>query len=231
MAQATIDTTVSGIQGVPVSSTPPTVGQILIFNGTAWVPGTNINGPLSIAGVLTAGSVAAGGGNFSGTLVSTGGIQATGSAVIQSPGNAGNLVNGSGLNLFTQRGFSFSTLGTVYTNPNGTYLAAGVNCSFIPRTSGTVLVLCRIALMFDGNSGTFCVLSYGTGSPPGQGTDIGSFDQIGNGVQGGYGGSAWSNSGALNGILQLNVGTQYWFDVAVVGPLSVQYVNIWIQEL
>lgn len=31
---------VTAIQGIPVSSTPPTVGQVLQFNGTEYVPTT-----------------------------------------------------------------------------------------------------------------------------------------------------------------------------------------------
>lgn len=40
MVQAVIPTTVTGLQGRPVASTPaPTNNQALIWNGTAWVPG------------------------------------------------------------------------------------------------------------------------------------------------------------------------------------------------
>lgn len=40
MAQAVVPTTVTGLQGRPVSATPaPTNNQALIWNGTAWVPG------------------------------------------------------------------------------------------------------------------------------------------------------------------------------------------------
>ena len=33
--------TVTAIQGTPVVSTPPTTGQILVYNGTNWVPTNN----------------------------------------------------------------------------------------------------------------------------------------------------------------------------------------------
>jgi hypothetical protein len=38
MAQATIETTVTGLQGRPVSAAAPATNQILTWNGTTWVP-------------------------------------------------------------------------------------------------------------------------------------------------------------------------------------------------
>lgn len=35
-----LDTTVVGLQGLPISTTPPTSGQALVFDGTDWVPTT-----------------------------------------------------------------------------------------------------------------------------------------------------------------------------------------------
>lgn len=60
MAQATIDTTVAGLQGVPISPAVPTAGQALVFNGTVWIPtnppanlplsGGTLTGPLVLSG-------------------------------------------------------------------------------------------------------------------------------------------------------------------------------------
>lgn len=64
MAQATIDTTVAGLQGVPISPQAPTNGQALMFNGTVWIPtnpqvglplsGGTLTGPLVLSGNATA---------------------------------------------------------------------------------------------------------------------------------------------------------------------------------
>lgn len=60
MAQATIDTTVAGLQGVPISPQVPTNGQVLMFNGTVWIAtnppaglplsGGTLTGPLVLSG-------------------------------------------------------------------------------------------------------------------------------------------------------------------------------------
>ncbi len=63
MAQATIATTVTGLQGHPVSNTAPSVvGQLLTWNGSAWAPdnttympvaGGTFTGPVTLAGAAT----------------------------------------------------------------------------------------------------------------------------------------------------------------------------------
>lgn len=45
-----LDTTVVGLQGFPIASTPPTSGQALVFNGTDWVPTTVASGPPTVIG-------------------------------------------------------------------------------------------------------------------------------------------------------------------------------------
>jgi hypothetical protein len=35
------DPTVVGLQTIPISNTPPLTGQVLVFNGSAWVPMTS----------------------------------------------------------------------------------------------------------------------------------------------------------------------------------------------
>jgi hypothetical protein len=45
--EKTITTTVVAIQGTPVSPTPPTIGQVLQFNGTEYVPTTLVDGYLA----------------------------------------------------------------------------------------------------------------------------------------------------------------------------------------
>jgi hypothetical protein len=49
-----LDTTVTGLQGTPVSDTPPTTGQDLVYDGSAWTPvlrryAATIGGATSIA--------------------------------------------------------------------------------------------------------------------------------------------------------------------------------------
>lgn len=82
MAQATIETTVTGLQGVPVGATPPVVGQALVFNGTSWVASSSINGPLSISGNLTVS-------NITGPVSVAGALSATGT-ITGATVNAGN---------------------------------------------------------------------------------------------------------------------------------------------
>jgi hypothetical protein len=43
MVLQTIDTTVVGLQGIPVAGVAPTAGQALTFNGSSWVPGGALN--------------------------------------------------------------------------------------------------------------------------------------------------------------------------------------------
>lgn len=45
-----LDTTVVGLQGHPISSTGPTSGQALVFDGTDWVPTTVASGPPTAVG-------------------------------------------------------------------------------------------------------------------------------------------------------------------------------------
>jgi hypothetical protein len=58
MVQAVVQTTVTGLQGNPVSATPPTANQGLAWNGTTWAP----SGPfLPVAGGAVTGNVSIGG--------------------------------------------------------------------------------------------------------------------------------------------------------------------------
>lgn len=45
-----LDTTVVGLQGLPISTTPPTSGQALVFDGTNWVPTSVQSGPPASVG-------------------------------------------------------------------------------------------------------------------------------------------------------------------------------------
>lgn len=257
MAQATIATTVTGIQGHPVSNSAPSTGQALVFNGTQWAPdnstylptaggtltgsltltGTGvtltapaaqINGALGVTGAVTlSGNLAS-----TGNITTSGNISTTGSGAVQTPGNPGNLLNGAGTNLVSGRAFVFRSSTTAYSVPDGNYRAFGLNCTLTPATSGRLILSARIGNMSSGSNSTFVVLSYGTGTPPTQGAAISSSSQLGNGVQGGYGGSSWANSGSLSGMLNgMTIGTTYWFDFACVGPMSFQYPNLWIAEV
>lgn len=102
MAQATIDTTVTGLQGVPVAANTPAVNQALVFNGTSWVPTTQNFLPLS-------------GGTITGQLsvAASGSINSAGPATVSSLG-----VNGQ--SVLTGQTFINTTgagLGAVTPNP------------------------------------------------------------------------------------------------------------------
>lgn len=85
MAQATIETTVSGLQGVPISATPPVSGQVLVYNGTAWVASADLTG---LTGLQVAGPIVQTGANNG--ITSAGNIATTGSVI------AGNNSNNNG---------------------------------------------------------------------------------------------------------------------------------------
>lgn len=71
----TTSLTVTGIQGKAVSSTLPTSGQILKYNGTSWVPSSDD------AGTGTVTSIATGNGITGGTITTTGTLGLTGQAL------------------------------------------------------------------------------------------------------------------------------------------------------
>lgn len=247
MAQATIQTTVTGLQDIPVSATPPTVGQVLVFNGTSWVPSGAINGPLSITGALTAGSLNAGAAALSGPLTSTnnistsGNLAVTGSGQVQSPGNAGSLINGSGYNLVSDRATATRTgLATgAYSTTSTSQVMLGANCTFTPRTSGRVLITASAQIANgSASSGVAVAMAYGTGTPPTAGQAL-----TGNGL--GYGPTLinpsnvwaffvpWASSAVLGG---LTVGTTYWVDFTIqvyggAGPALIQFFNLAVVEL
>lgn len=109
MVQAVVQTTVTGLQGNPVSATVPTANQSLTWSGSAWAPagpfllasagpylplaGGSITGALSVGGTLTAGgtvntgaltanSLNVAGGITGATLHTSGGITSGGGLVV-----------------------------------------------------------------------------------------------------------------------------------------------------
>lgn len=235
MAQATIDTTVAGLQGTPISATPPTVGQILVFNGTAWVPGSNINGPLTVAGGLTAGSLAAATASLTGGLTAAGNVTTTGAGVVQTPGPAGQLVNANGDNLVSGRARASSQGANQFPNFGATAPTQfGFNCVLTPRTSGVILVMTtgRFGSLGAVVSGLAHQLAYGTGAAPSQGAAA-----SGNafGFQN-YTVAPVQSDGttlpiALMSFIVLNPGTTYWFDMQVWVGASGQSIligNAWM---
>lgn len=85
MAQATIDTTVTGLQGVPVAANTPAVNQALVFNGTSWVPTTQNFLPLSGGTITGQLSVAASGSINSLGPITASGLDITGQAILSGP--------------------------------------------------------------------------------------------------------------------------------------------------
>lgn len=137
MAQATIDTTVTGLQGIPLAATAPAVNQALVFNGTSWVPTTQNFLPLS-------------GGTITGQL----GIAASGSINSQGPATV------SGLNVTGQ-----STLtGPEIINLTGTGLPAAPSTS--PLWMASVGGPNQIAMLIDNwGGGTSLVFRSASGTP------------------------------------------------------------------
>lgn len=96
MAQATIATTVTGLQGHPIATTAPVAGQAIVYNGTQWAPdsttylktsGGTVTGALALNGGATVG------GNLtqsSGSIATTGSISALpAAATIPAPPSTG----------------------------------------------------------------------------------------------------------------------------------------------
>lgn len=246
MAQATIQTTVTGLQDTPVSATPPTVGQVLVFNGTSWVPSGAINGPLSITGALTAGSLNAGAAALSGPLTSTnnistsGNLAVTGSGQIQSPGNAGALVNVNGTNLVSGRAFAQkNVLSTQFGTTSNSAIMCGADVQFTPRTSGTVMLSgsCQIANNTAGSNANVGI-AYGSGTPPAQGAPL-TGNPTGYGPTLGGNNPAnmwvpWSQCVIVSG---LTIGTTYWVDFIITSNSNngstafIQWASMWVAEI
>lgn len=157
MAQATIDTTVAGLQGVPISPQAPTNGQALMFNGTVWIPtnppaglplsGGTLTGPLVLSGNATtalnpvtlqqlqANYLLLTGGNISGSL-----------NVAGNAGFAGNvtITGGNGQPLWLQNGAINYNFQVTASNANpassfyiqSTQFSGGWAFSLIPNNGG-----------------------------------------------------------------------------------------------
>jgi hypothetical protein len=213
MVQATLDTTVTGLQGNPVSATPPTVGQILIWNGTAWVPGSNINGPLTVQGNLTAQSV-------SGNMTATGNVsaaQVSASGAVQ----GGSFQNAQGVNTINGRAMVFpaSSNNSPQFGGSTAMYGAGGQWLITPRVSGIIHVDALILCNPTGAGATNANMNvcFGTGTPPAMGAEQAGGVMQGinattflTGPSGTY--SQVSKSGTMSGF---TLGTQYWFDMVL----------------
>lgn len=256
MAQATIATTVIGLQGHAVSNTVPVAGQALVFNGTQWAPdattylktaGGTVTGSVTLSGAgttLTApaaqingalgvtGAVTLGGNTTStGNITTSGNISTTGSGSVQTPGNAGLFLNGAGTNIVSGRMISSSQGANQYPSLTATSpVQFGFNCTGTPRTSGRVLTMMtgRFASIVAQISGLAHVLSYGTGTAPGQGaTGTGTTFGFQNYTVSPVASDGTTLPVALMAIaVALTVGTAYWFDMQVWIGASGQNVLI-----
>lgn len=225
MSQATVAVSIIGLQGRPLSNTAPTTNQALMWNGTAWLPG----GPFL---PLT-------GGTLTGNIITSGNIQTTAGS-IQSPGNGGSFINGTGYNIRTQRGgITKGGLTTQFSTTSGSLVMCGIGGQFTPRTSGTIFLgtSCQIAVNVANCVCLACQL-YGTGTPPAQGAA-----QTGSGT--GYGtsfnansntGGVWVPWSQMSIVAGLTVGTTYWADIAISTANTAtnayaQWGMVWVTEL
>lgn len=223
MVAATINTTVTGLQGRPLANTAPTTNQAIGWNGTSWVP----SGPFL---PLT-------GGTLTGPLVTSGNIQTTGGSV--QVGTAGNYMNGSGVNIISGRANVTKSSSVQFQTSSTTLVMVGMNCQFTPVISGIVLLFCSTQIAV-GNASTACNASMfiGTGTPPAQGApNTGSVPGYGSTFAGNpYTAGMWVpwSQGAVFGGLTL--GTTYWFDYAIcntgaAGPVYTAWGNLWVGEM
>lgn len=200
MAQATIATTVTGLQGRPVATTAPTNNQALAWNGSAWTP----LGPYL---PLT-------GGTLTGNIVTSGNIQTTG-GTFQSNLSTGQYLNTSGVNIVSGRavnGVNLASTAIAFGTPS-TYLGYGVNGNAItPVTSGRVLVLYRFNMWAASGSSCSCASYYGTGTAP----NAGSTTAVGNVFATGAGNGNTNGtvlSFEMTNVAAISTGTKYWFDL------------------
>lgn len=224
MVAATINTTVTGLQGRPLANTAPTVNQAVGWNGTSWLP----QGPFL---PLT-------GGTLTGNVVTSGNIHTTGGSV-QSTGNPGTYLNGAGVNIVSGRAAVNKSSSVQFSTTNTSLTMVGVGAQFTPRVSGIVLLFVSTQIAV-GSASTACNggLFIGTGTPPSPGAaQTGNSPGFGTTFAGNpYTAGMWVpwSQGAV--FAGLTVGTQYWFDYAIsntgaAGTIYTQWSNLWVGEI
>lgn len=209
MTAATINTTVTGLQGNPVASTAPASNQALGWNGSSWVP----QGPFL---PLT-------GGTLTGNITTTGNIRTTGGS-LQSPGNAGALFNGAGNRVADAKPLVAytGTTGWSFSSATPSMGGFGANVQYLPRVTGLMLIMFRAIAWVNQPSYTLDFgVNYGTGSPPALGAaEAGTRTAINVQVQGSTIGNSYTHFSIRGG---LTVGTNYWFDTVVWANAAGQY--------
>lgn len=222
MVQATIQTTVTGIQTRPVVSTAPTNNQVLTWNGSAWTP----QGPYL---PLT-------GGTMSGAINTTGNIQTTGGS-IQSPGSAGTFLNGAGINVETGKpnvSYQTTNFSNVFNGSTNVMGGLGPNMILTPQVTGRVLVIYRCIAWNTNSAYTFNFgVNYGTGTPPAlNAVAVGTTIAINVQVTEFTTGNTFTLMSFQTG---LTVGAAYWFDTlnwtSSPGGGTYNYINFYASEV
>lgn len=223
MVQATIQTTVTGIQTRPVNSTAPTTNQALGWNGSAWTP----MGPY----------LALTGGTMTGAINTTGNIQTTG-GVVQSPGNVGTFLNGAGVNVESGKAnvsYQTTSFSNVFSGPTNVMGGLGPNMTMTPQITGRILVIFRAIAWVTNSSYTFDYsVNFGTGTPPGlNAAAVGTTMAINVQVTGFTTGNTFTLMTMHP--TAFTVGTTYWFDTLnwtnAGGGGSYNYINFYASEV
>lgn len=217
MTAATIATTVTGLQGRPISTIAPTANQALGWTGSAWL-GTGPYLPIT-------------GGSISGNLTVTGAASA---ASVQTPGPSGTFLNGPGVNLITGRALAVYNLfsSPFTTTINASFVMTGAQAVITPKTSGLIMCFASVQIANgSANSSTSVGIRIGTGAPPtaGQtGTPGNQAPGYGMGLQNTTNSVGiwvpWSQVGMAG---NCTIGTQYWWDfmVGVSGNAATAYMQ------
>jgi hypothetical protein len=235
MTQATLDTTVSGLQGNPISPAAPQTGQLLVWSGTAWVPASIINGNLTVNGLLAAPSV-------NGNLTATGNlaganVNATGTV------QGANFQNAQGINTITGRAFmQTQDINQIYTITSSSAVMAGFGSTYqiTPRVSGIVLVSAYTLVSNSiANQNTNMNINYNAVAS--QAAPVQGAAGTGNSLPGVNMTNLCAEPGALFPLQKvglvtgLTIGATYWFDFVIwlggSGPANYNYWNMTLAEL
>lgn len=139
MVQAVVQTTVTGLQGHPVSATAPSAaGQALAWNGSAWAPSSaflstsggtisgnlTVTGSATVSGTTTSGNVNATSGTIGGIQLANNVLSGVGNINGASVGSIGGVVMPGGA--IIQASGNANSMGfTTFTNINSNIAAIG----------------------------------------------------------------------------------------------------------
>lgn len=123
---------VVGLQSRPISPIAPSIGQTIIWNGTAWIPSTNfIATNITTTGVTTTGVLVSGPATT--TSITTGLETLTGKFVVNSIGTISTLSDSNqGIIYFDGSHFKVSENGGAYVNMLGTNAGALITTTTSP---------------------------------------------------------------------------------------------------